>query len=279
MSELLTTLGSAELIGTVIFGADFLLAPIRFPTYALMRRKGYTRHKFVAHIRRDIGTITNYCDKCNAHRRNWIHIRPETDGAALDDPGSVEASRNIALYTLETEDIKWRFANDPEWVAVFGDEYDPKTGEPIPQFHNGECGGPHDSCERCAWEADQKEAEEKRDMERRNMEYYAEKRNASDAEKKLNQQEIDGYIDILWTIWNTCHDHLDALDEFEDIQDELGMMKHHVIRDKVRESEPYKRIIHCLNAKESVRWKRREEYWHRKVKSDSQRIRRYYDDF
>lgn len=272
MSELLTTLGSAELIGTVVFGADFLLAPIRFPTYALMRRKGYKRHEFVAHIRRDIGTVTNYCDTCNAHRRNWIHIRPETDGAAMDDPGSVEAARKVALYTLETEDIKWRFANDPEWVAVFGEEYDRTTGEPIPQFHNGTCGGPHDDCDRCNWEYEQQERKAV------NQKYF-EKRVKNEKEDTLFQEELEGYIDILWTIWNTCHDPEDAFDEFEDITDELGMLKNARLRDKVKDSEPYKRLVHCVSDTDHKRWKRREEYWYRKVKSQKQRYSDYVDHF
>ena len=260
--------------GTIVFGPGFLTGPIRIPTYLRMRHKGYTKHKFRPHIRKDMHgpEVMNFCDLCNAYKGNWIHLRNDEGEIEIYDPNEDAIVLENKIKSLESQDIKWRFDHDPEWVEVFGSEYDRATGERIPQFHNGTCGGPHDDCDRCNWEYDQQERKAV------NQKYF-EKRVKNEKEDTLFQEELEGYIDILWTIWNTCHDPEDAFDEFEDITDELGMLKNARLRDKVKDSEPYKRLVHCVSDTDHKRWKRREEYWYRKVKSQKQRYSDYVDHF
>jgi hypothetical protein len=218
--------------------------------------RGKETHEFKAHIRRDVyGPHTmKWCTVCKQGPKAWIHTPP-----------SDKDDTKTSLLELETADIKWRFENDPEWVKVFGGEYDPKTFREIPKFHNGECGGPNDSCERCAWEADEAEAKAKEERKRREKMRYADQTYAKSSKAKLDQEECNGYEDILWTLWNTCHDPEEAKEEFDDLQDEIGMLKNNQLRQKIKELDVYKRLTWCLATPEKY-WKRREEAWQNRLK-------------
>lgn len=254
------------LIGWCIFGPNFWLWPIRLPAY-LLTKKNHNPHVFDAHIRKDIGTITNFCDVCNKYRGNWIHVDQ-------DEVNLIEKKNERKLLELERADIKWRFSNDPEWVKVFGDEYDPKTFEPIPLFHNGECGGALDSCPRCNWEFNQKDSAEDAKRYYVDFEKSQKRKQASAAEARLTEEEAEGYSAILWTLWNTVHDFEEAQEEWEDLRDEIGMLKNDDLRKKVKGREVFERLTFCL-AKPEQRWNRREEVWQNELKRrrDNERYR------
>lgn len=272
-----------ELVGTIMCGPSFLSGPVRVPTYILMRRKGYKKHKFRPHIRKDMHgpEVMNFCDVCNAYKGNWIHLRDDEGEIEVRDPEEDAIIRDNKIRSLEAQNIRWRFANDPDWVKVFGEGYDPETGDPIPQFHNGECGGPHDSCERCNWEFDQaeKEAEEKARVEEKKKaeEKAAEKQKVS----KLDQEEIDGYESILWTLWNTTHEYKHAKEEWEELLDEIGMLKNDNVRVAVKKLDVFKRLHYILvsvdNGNADKYWRRREETW--RVHDKNQKIRKSEADY
>lgn len=238
----------------MLFGADALLAPIRFPAYLNARRK-HKPHEFKRHRREDTREWINACDTCFHREMNWIHTnRDELDN---DNPKkSIEKS----ILELELDDIKWRFANDPEWVKVFGEEYDPKTFQPIPQFHNGECGGPNDSCERCAWEADQKEAAEAQERHKKISEGHKTDKSKTQARADLANE----YLKLMWTVWNTVHDPDLAQEEWEDIRDDILMEKDSLLRDALKKHDVWKRLDYCLIGTKEFRkrWKTREDTWH-----------------
>lgn len=274
-----------ELVGTVMCGPAFLSAPLRIPTYFNKRLRGYERHKFRPHIRKDIGTALNSCDVCWAKKGNWIHFRDDEGEIKVYDPEEEAILRDNKIRSLEAQSVRWRFAHDPDWVKIFGDDYDLETGNPIPQFHNGECGGPNDSCERCNWEADQaeKEAEEKAKAQEKKR--AAKKQEVS----KLDHEEIEAYEDILWTLWNTVHDYKFAKEEWEELLDEIGMLKNDKVRRAVKQTVPFLRINYIMVNFDNpeTAWRRREEKWQGKVtkEADYARLNRHksysdvYDDY
>lgn len=264
-----------EYVGAVALAAPISRAIVKIFQFRNDVSRGKEIHDFEPKIIRDIhmGRVTTrWCAVCNRSRKAYIHL-PERD-----DPIPTP-SRGVLIQDLEAKDIKWRFENDPEWVQVFGEEYDPKTGYPIPQLHNGECGGPHDSCERCAWEADEAEkvAEEKARAEgkKKAEEKAAEKQKIS----KLDQEEIDGYESILWTLWNTTHEYKHAKEEWEELLDEIGMMTNDKVRRAVKKSVPFLRITYIMMNFDNpeTAWRRREEKWQDKRTKDLtyEKIRRH----
>lgn len=267
MIETIMALGSASVVGP-------MCVRVMWRVYGFKRAidRGHDRHLFEPHIRRDITGKweTKICDVCRQGPKAWIHKdRPSSDAAE----GNYTSSAKI--LELETDDIKWRFEHDPEWVKVFGEEYDPKTFREIPKFHNGECGGPNDSCERCAWEADQEdERREKQHLEWK-KEDAAKKRHSEEAERNLMREELKAYEDILWTLWNTCHSPDEALEEFRDLEDEIGMLKNSLLRKKIKSLDVFVQVHWCLRDSGKI-WKRREEDWEkRRVELERRRHSRY----
>jgi hypothetical protein len=244
------------MIGYLCFGTDAFTFWWRLPAYWHALYKGYHKHEFQGHVRKDIGTVMNWCNVCKHREKNWIHPQKITDAAELDAP----VGKPSKLLELETADIKWRFENDAEWVKVFGEEYDPKTFQPIPQFHNGECGGPNDSCERCAWEADQKEAAETQERHKKISEGHKTDKSKTQARADLANE----YLKLMWTVWNTVHNPDLAQEEWEDIRDDILMEKDSLLRDALKKHDVWKRLDYCLIGTKEFRkrWKTREDTWH-----------------
>jgi hypothetical protein len=238
--------------GTGLVSVPAYLLLFRAVQFRRVTKSGKLPHEFDAHIRKDMHGphIMRWCDVCQQGAKAWIHeVYSDSDSV-----GEMYPSSKIIL--LERDDIKWRFANDLEWVKVFGRDYDPKTFQPIPQHHNGECGGPNDSCERCAWEADQKEADK----------YIARSDNIS-VKQAETAEEVAAYEEILNIVWNTVHDVDTAYEEFEDITNELGMLTDAGVRGRVQGLNAWDRLSFCLSTKERYkRWHRREEIWHNEKK-------------
>lgn len=272
MIEALWWFLGSESVGAFLFGPAFLTAPFRVPQYVVTRVSGVERHQFRHHVRKDIGTVTNFCDKCNAWKGNWIHFRDDEGEISVYDPDEDATLRESKIRKLEVENTKWRFANDPEWVAVFGSEYDPETFERIPQFHNGECGGPHDSCERCNWEkasADKAEAEAKKKHHLEEQKIFVKKENVSEQSSQLLLEELKGYESILWNIWNTAHNLEDAQEEWVDIRDDIGMLKDEALRSKIKRLGIFSRLEYFLRGEANTHnWSRREEAWRNKLDQD-----------
>lgn len=257
-------------------GSALAAGPVAYITYRAFQFRnaivaGKEIHKFKPHIRRDMhGPHTmGWCDVCKQGRRAWVH-----GSRSVSD--SEELSTGAKILELERAEIKWRFANDQDWVKIFGEEYDPKTFDEIPKYHNGECGGPHDSCERCAWEADREEDAKKQKRKEQWAEInQVEKETKVSAEQEI-ARETKEYADVLWTIWNTVHGPDEALSEYRDIADELGMLKNHQVRDRVKKLGIWQRLEFCL-ASPDKHWNRREEHWHneKKRRKDRDRYRDY----
>jgi hypothetical protein len=230
-------------------------------------RKGVGMHAFEPKVIRDDWRKiqTRWCKTCNFPKRAWIH-----DVYSGDELLSLDSR----ILELEREDVKWRFANDPEWVQVFGHEFDPKTFKRIPQMHNGECGGPHDSCPLCNWEREQKKLELNEKRRKDNALRLADEKHRD----HVNRQEVKQFADLLWTLWNTTHDSEYALEEWEDLRDEIGMLASDVTRRAIKDSEIFKRISYVLQADNpGKQWKRREEVWAGKLRRERE-SRRYVGD-
>lgn len=267
-------------------GTGLTSVPVSYVVFRVVQfrnaiRRGKDMHEFKAHRRRDMYGlhVMSYCDVCNQGPNAWIHSQSKSIV-----PAKSTESQDSRLRNLERDDIKWRFENDPEWVKVFGEEYDPRTFYPIPQFHNGECGGALDSCPRCNWEADQREAEAKQKRRDREKEMYVSNRKAlakKETEKESNsgavKAEIGMYESILRDIWLTVDDFDTADEEFEDVENELGMHRNPTVRDTVKNLNAFKRLTFCLRCTERktnmTRWKRREEVWdtEKKRRQDNER--------
>jgi hypothetical protein len=259
-------------------GTGLVSVPVSFVMFRVVQfrnaiRRGKDMHEFKAHTRRDMygPHVMNYCDVCRQGSKAWIHSQSKSIA-----PESLD--RDKQLRSLERDDIKWRFENDPEWVKVFGEEYDQKTFYPIPQFHNGECGGALDSCPRCNWEYEQQKVEAEAKRYHRQMEITTGKRDAADSDNKHAEMEIKEYEDFMWTIWNTIHGPDEALSEFQDILDELGMIKRPHVRDNIKKLDVFERLNFCL-ATPDKRWNRREEVWHNEKKKRKDRERYRYDHY
>lgn len=262
----------AELVsGGVLltWGGPFSYLAWRFAQVRKAERKGIDFHTFDAHIRKDYGSpeVMRWCDVCNQGRKALIHIQspvPVESRTGRFDPNK--------LRELERVEIRHRFESDPEWVQVFGHEYDPDTFRPIPQFHNGECGGPHDSCERCSWERDQTNIARTTELRKSKAETDA----RMSAEKKLTLEEYKGYQEILWAIWNTLHHPGEAYEEFTDIRSDIGMLKNASLRKDILSSDIFKRLDYCLITQKEhpLAWHRREEVWVTEEKRKADR-RRY----
>lgn len=255
-------------------GSALMVGPVSYITYRVFQFRnaavvhGRDRHDFKAHIRRDMyGPHTvNWCDVCKQGRKAWIHHQSHEEKSL---------STEARILELEREEIKWRFENDPGWVKIFGHEYDPKTFDEIPKFHNGECGGPNDSCERCAWEADQREAEKKERRRKQEQALYAEKHTTNEKSADLLKQEMRGYLEILRDIWDDLDGFQDAHEEWEDIRNEIGMLKNDRLRRDIKDKEPFKRLAYFFDENRKLNWNRREEIWQDKLKRD----RRNYDQY
>jgi hypothetical protein len=230
--------------------------------------RGKQTHEFEAKVVRDIhmGRVkTRFCDVCNRPRKAYIHF-PKRDEPVPELTDAVKIQNRI--HRLELADVEWRFQNDPEWVKVFGHEYDPETFERIPE-HNGECGGPHDSCPRCAWEADKRDREESRKRQEA-------KEKSTREDKERREQEAKVYIDLLWTIWNTVHSPEDAVEEFSDLEGEIGMLKSDAVRREIKTSDIYPRLDFLFSSKDYAnRWHKREELWANKMRADAAKRCRY----
>lgn len=237
-------------------------------------QRGKEMHAFTPHIRRDMhmGRVTmKWCDVCRQGRKAWIHTHSSGHG---EEPIG-EPNR---LHELEREDTKWRFENDPDWVKVFGHEFDPDTFERIPQFHNGECGGPHDSCERCNWEKDQEERKAKAERKKIEAKSYTEKRNSQDQRNVKYKESVTHYLNELWTIWNTVHEPADALEAFEELNDDLGMEKNQAVTREVKSNSAWKRINFCIHHKDAdTVWRRRMEAWDVEIRRQQSYSRSRYD--
>lgn len=258
-------------------GPALLVGPVTYITYRAFQfrntiSRGKVMHTFKPHIRRDVyGPHTmNWCDVCKLRKKAWIHY-PEHD---KDDDHPV--STGARIRQLEQAEIKWRFENDPEWVKVFGEEYDPKTFEEIPKFHNGECGGPHDSCERCAWEADQAQLAKEKDRTAHDKSYYDNKRNTQEKANALLAAELKGYREILWDLWESTLDKDEVKEEWDELLDEIGMLKNDELRRKIKDLEVFKRLNYLMYDHEERKWNRREEVWQAKVKRDRSNRYDYY---
>lgn len=231
-----------------------------------LRKKGIGYHDFDPHIRRDMHGKheMNWCDLCYKGRKAWIHDKPPKPELAH------EYDRWEKLRGLETADIKWRFENDPKWVQVFGGDYDPITFQEIPQSHNGECGGPLDSCPRCNWEAEKRDREAEESRKKRQRLEYQNRAREKDSVSNLEQEEIRGYEEILWNLWDSYASPEDAKEDFEDLRNEIGMLKSYKVRDAVQNREAWKRLYFCLVKTKDYAsvWVRREEAWRKEKKAN-----------
>jgi hypothetical protein len=254
--------------------ATVLVGPLSYILWRINQfrsamRRGKTPHIFEPHIRRDMHGkhAMKWCDVCHQGPKAFIHTNRKSSDAAEGNYLDYKE-----LGKLEQADIRYRFANDPEWVQVFGHEYDPITFLLIPQSHNGECGGPHDSCERCNYEDEIAKRKDKEEMaEVRAKLAQQDKANADQA-----FAEAETYVGILLTLWNTESDPDFAEEDFEDLNNELGMLKNQIIRINVEKHDAWQRIRYCLvqeNGKS--RWPKRERMWAEYQRRQKEN-RRYY---
>lgn len=256
--------------------ATVLVGPLSFILWRInqfrsARRRGKTPHIFEPHIRKDMQygkRVMKWCDICQQGPKAFIHTNRKSSDAAEGNYLDYKE-----LGKLEQADIRYRFANDPEWVQVFGHEYDPITFLFIPQSHNGECGGPHDSCERCNYEDDLAKRKDKEEM----AEVRAKLAQQDKANRKLTAEELKGYESILWDIWNTMPGPEEAHEEFIDIRSDIGMLKNASLRESILALDVFKRLDYCLIEKKDypLTWHRREEAWVNQKKRVADR-KRYY---
>jgi len=190
-------------------GGPFTYMLWRINQFRSAMHRGKVPHLFDPHVRKDMhgAHVTKWCDVCQQGPKAFIHTNRKSSDAA--EGNYLDYAE---LGKLEQDDIRYRFAHDPEWVQVFGHEYDPMTFRLIPQAHNGECGGPHDSCERCNYEDELAKRKDKEEMaEVRAKLAQQDKANADQA-----KTEAEAYVNILWTLWNTESDPDFAEEDFED---------------------------------------------------------------
>lgn len=229
----------------------------------LLIKAGIKAHIFEPYIRRDMHGkhVMKWCDVCGKRANSWIHTNRKSSDAA--EGNYLDRTK---IFRLEIEETKWRFANDPEWVQVFGHEFDPETFERIPQFHNGECGGALDSCERCNWEYDQKKFTEEAEHRAFLAEKAKEERLFAQEVEETVERTVHTYLVFLWTIWNTVHEVEQATVEFVDLGDEIGLLENDSVRKRIKNSDVFLRLRYCLASDE--RWPRREEVWQDKRRQD-----------
>ena len=91
---------------------------------------------------------------------------------------------------------------------------------------------------------------------------YADKRSQETESKSRYRESVKHYISELWGIWNTVHEPADALEAFEEVNDDLGMEKNQAITREVKQDSVWKRLNYCLTHKEAdTVWRRRMEAW------------------